>query len=119
MMPQPNPLGGSVNPKSGPSHEQQLSLRVLNAETGVGIPSVDVELYQNERRVATARSDEEGRAAFAPVNPGVYQVVQTSYPQRMTGISAKPIVKVGENGSLHLGSEPVNEVRMLNFYLRR
>ncbi|GHU67179.1 hypothetical protein FACS1894184_06560 [Clostridia bacterium] len=113
-----NPLGGVSDPQPRPSREQRLNLRVLNAETGEGIPAVQVELYQNKRRIATARSDNEGRAAFAPLDPGVYQVAQSSYPNKMTGISAKPIVKVDENGSLYLGSEPVDEVRILNFYLR-
>ncbi|MDR0395909.1 MAG: hypothetical protein LBH66_01240 [Oscillospiraceae bacterium] len=118
-MTQPNPLSGSAIPPPRSSRGQRLDLRVLDAETGEGIPAVEVELYQNARRVAAARSDEEGRAAFAPIDPGIYQLVQASYPGGMTGISVKPIVIVGENGSLYLGSEPVDEIRILNFHLRR
>ncbi|GHU73960.1 hypothetical protein AGMMS49992_14110 [Clostridia bacterium] len=96
----------------------RLDLRVLNAETGAGIPKVQLDLYQDNRHIASAQSDNEGRAAFAPLSPGTYQVAQASYPKRMTGISAKPVVRLGENGSLHLGSERVDEIRMLNFPLR-
>ncbi|MDR1263378.1 MAG: carboxypeptidase regulatory-like domain-containing protein [Oscillospiraceae bacterium] len=117
-MPHQNSLDSSADPSSRSSRERRLNLRVLNAETGDGIPAVQVELHQDGRRVAAARSDKEGRAAFAQLKPGAYQVIQASYPKQMTGISAKPVVQVGKDGSLHLGSEPVREIRMLNFHLR-